>query len=49
MEWVTSKRHMTAETGLHEQYKPCRMMRTARMPVVNGTDAPSDLTLKSPN
>jgi len=43
MEWVTSKRHMTAEnTGLHEQCKSCRLMCTARLPVVDWTDAPAD-------
>jgi hypothetical protein len=43
MEWVTSKHHMTAEHGLHEQYKPCRLMCTARLPIVDWTDAPADL------
>jgi hypothetical protein len=43
MGWVAGKRHMTAETGLHEQYKPCRLMCTARLPVVDWTDAPADL------
>jgi len=27
-------------TGLHEQYKPCRLMCTARLPVVKLTDPP---------
>jgi len=30
-------------TGLHEQYKPCRLIRTPRLPVVDWTDAPADL------
>jgi hypothetical protein len=30
-------------TLLHEQYKPCRLMRTARLPVVDRIDAPADL------
>ena len=30
-------------TGLYEQYKPCRLMCKARLPVVDWTDAPADL------
>ena len=32
-------------TGLHEQDKPCRLMCTARLPIVHWTDAPADLGL----
>ena len=41
---VATKRHMTAEHRLaHEQYNPCRLMCTARLPVVDWTDPPADL------
>jgi hypothetical protein len=44
-EWSGSSVRVTwlQNTDLHKQYKPCRLMRTPRLPVVDWTDAPADL------